>query len=445
MKIYYLLILFLLVFTHCSSLKDQGDVGVIDFYYRDTLELRTLLGKNGYKLKSTDCDNIEINNDKLYIKDPHKLNVTHIELCCENGITEFVLKLNIRCWETEKYSFEDMKEVNNEKVILATLNDTTYFIENNQLFLAVGNMQNRQFCSNFLLTDKMYCQLIKDFGVTVIRISGNIFVSKDLKKWVQIYEGRRGIKESMVLVKNDSGDVNLLFSQYTTGAERTRHHILRYDFKTGLTSTAITFYTHKEFLEKGLTPCARHIHTFVQDPYSGYLFVGTGDNDTESSIYFSKDKGKTFERLGSGNQRWRMLSFIFTPEYIFWNTDSPDVQYLTRLSRSDLAAGVSEHNLTRFPLINSALWCTIPTKLENHTPFMVMTSNSEGALYDYKNRVYGIQIKDGEPYVYELFKATSRTVYSQMFPVGVDNEGYLYFFEHELGKIMKFKLSRNEQ
>lgn len=438
----FLVFLFCL-FVQCSSPKSHGDAGVIDFYYRDTLDLCAHFGGSGYKIRTADYDNIEIRNDKLYIKDLGNLNVTRIELCCENRVTELTLKLKIRCWENEVFSFEDMHEANNEKMVLSTLNDTTYFIEDNQLFFAVGNMQNRQFCSKFLLTDKMYCQMVRDFGITVIRISGNIFVSRDLKRWVQIYEGLRGIKESMVLIKNESGDVNLLFSQYTTGAERKRHHILRYDFKTGLTTVMKTFYTHKEFLEEGLAPCARHIHTFVKDPYSGYLFVGTGDNDTESSIYFSKDNGKTFLRLGGGSQQWRTLSFVFSEEHIFWNTDSPDVQYLTRLRRSDLGAGISEQNLTRFPLINSALWCTISTKLEDGTPFIVMTSNSEGALYDNKNRVYGIQVKNGEPHVYELFSVTSRTDYSQMFPVGVDNEGYLYFFEHELGKIMKFKLRRD--
>lgn len=431
-------------FIYCSSSKDHNNIGLVDFYYRDTLDLQTLLGGTEFVLKSTDCDNIVIDQYKLYIKDPSKLDVTYVELCCENEVAEYILKLKIRCWETGKYSFEDMRETNNEKVILATFNDTTYFIENNQLFFAVKNMQNRQFCSSFLLTDKMYCQLIRGFGVTVIRISGNIFISKDLRKWVQIYEGPRGIKESMVLIKDDSGDVNLLFSQYTAGTDRARHYILQYNFTTYSTSIAKIFYTFKEFQEEGLTPCARHIHTFVQDPYSGYLFVTTGDNDTESSVYFSKDKGKSFELLGSGNQQWRVLSFIFTPEYIFWNTDSPDVQYLTRLRRSDLTSPVVESNLTRFPLINSALWCTISMQLEDNTPFTIMTSNSEGALYDYQNRVYGIQIKQGEPFVYELFKASSITIYTQMFPVGIDNENHLYFFEHELGKIMKFKLKRSE-
>ena len=78
----------------------------------------------------------------------------------------------------------------------------------------------------------------------------------------------------------------------------------------------------------------RHIHFVQYDPYSNGVWVGTGDRDDESALYFSKDRGETFVAILSGDQKYRAVSLIFTPDYIYWGSDIPTRQnYIYRLNR----------------------------------------------------------------------------------------------------------------
>lgn len=65
----------------------------------------------------------------------------------------------------------------------------------------------------------------------------------------------------------------------------------------------------------------RHIHAVQHDPFTGCLWVATGDRDHECRILCSSDGGRSFEVVGQGAQRWRAVSLMFTPEYVVWGTD----------------------------------------------------------------------------------------------------------------------------
>ncbi len=211
----------------------------------------------------------------------------------------------------------------------------------------------------------------------------------------------------------------------------------------------MTFYTLQEYRTTGLLPTARHIHVLSEDPYTGHLWMGTGDENEESSVWVSKDKGETFELVGSGSQRWRTLSFIFTEQFVFFNTDSPEPQYLTRLDKKQLdSIPLQTECLKSYPLINSALWCTI--KDGNMT---IMSSNSEGQLYDDNHRTYGIVIdKKGIPTVYNLFqeksqynKYTKTNVYHQLFPQGKHVNGEYWFYDTYYNCLRTFRLTKSEK
>ena len=66
----------------------------------------------------------------------------------------------------------------------------------------------------------------------------------------------------------------------------------------------------------------RHVHGLCQDPYTGALWLTTGDTDEESFIAVSHDDGKTFERIGGGDQGWRTCKLLFTDNYIYWAADT---------------------------------------------------------------------------------------------------------------------------
>jgi len=70
----------------------------------------------------------------------------------------------------------------------------------------------------------------------------------------------------------------------------------------------------------------RHIHCVQYDPFSGRIWMGTGDRNQESRISFSEDGGENWAEIGSGDQMFRTVSFIFTEGHVYWGTDSPTIQ-----------------------------------------------------------------------------------------------------------------------
>lgn len=288
----------------------------------------------------------------------------------------------------------------------------------------------------FCLPDIMYCDMIRRGRYYVLRSGPKIFVSTSLDEWKIIYEGKRGIKDSMIFVGNGN-DTKVLFIEYTPGAIREHHHVYSYSLDNGELKLIQLFYTHKEFLEKQLTPCARHIHVIAEDPYTSYIYVATGDNNDESGIFVSRDLGNSFEPLFVGSQQYRALSFIFSKDCVLWNTDTHETQSIYSYNKK-------KKQLNRYALINGALWCSLRLKESIHNEdFYIMCSNSEGALYDNNNRVYGIILKGDEPVVYELLKKRSHSIYSQQFVLGQDDRGIIYFYDQEYDKVRAYKLLVN--
>ncbi|MBI2934333.1 MAG: hypothetical protein HYY29_02060, partial [Chloroflexi bacterium] len=73
-------------------------------------------------------------------------------------------------------------------------------------------------------------------------------------------------------------------------------------------------------------PSVRHIHLVQFDPYTGTIWVGTGDRNNESSISFSRDGGVTWTAIGAGDQIFRAVSLIHTQDFVYWGTDAPTRQ-----------------------------------------------------------------------------------------------------------------------
>jgi hypothetical protein len=115
-----------------------------------------------------------------------------------------------------------------------------------------------------------------------------------------------------------------------------------------------------------------HIHFLQWDPFTGYLWLGTGDKDEESEIAFSKDQGVTWIPIGKGDQAFRAVSLIFTQDYIYWGSDAPTRQnYLYRYSRTT-------HDITRLAAVDGPVHYSMA--LENGLMLFGTTveGNSEG-------------------------------------------------------------------
>lgn len=70
----------------------------------------------------------------------------------------------------------------------------------------------------------------------------------------------------------------------------------------------------------------RHAHCIQYDAFSRQIWMGTGDRDSESIISFSQDRGDNWVDLGSGDQQFRTVSFVFTEGYVYWGSDAPTRQ-----------------------------------------------------------------------------------------------------------------------
>jgi hypothetical protein len=83
-------------------------------------------------------------------------------------------------------------------------------------------------------------------------------------------------------------------------------------------------------------PWARHVHAVQRDPYTGDVWVTTGDRDDESRLGRLRD-GRV-DRVGGGSQRWRAVEVAFTPTAVLWGMDCgyATENHLFRLDRAAL-------------------------------------------------------------------------------------------------------------
>ncbi len=79
----------------------------------------------------------------------------------------------------------------------------------------------------------------------------------------------------------------------------------------------------------------RHIHFIQEDIYDPMkLFVGTGDENSESGIYRYDLNTGALETVGCGSQAWRAVSLLQQGDYLYWASDCPYEQnYIYRLNR----------------------------------------------------------------------------------------------------------------
>lgn len=67
----------------------------------------------------------------------------------------------------------------------------------------------------------------------------------------------------------------------------------------------------------------RHIHGVFYDDFEDCWWLTSGDSDSESAIWCSRDDLKSFSRIVGGSQQWRAVQLLFTKERIFYGSDTP--------------------------------------------------------------------------------------------------------------------------
>jgi len=113
----------------------------------------------------------------------------------------------------------------------------------------------------------------------------------------------------------------------------------------------------------------RHIHSLQRDPYSGKLWICTGDNDAESMIGWSDDHFRSIHFIGRGSQAWRSCQLVFTKKAVYWGTDtgSKDLGGIYRWDKETMI-------LKKLLKVDGAVF--FGTRLEKGT--IVMSTDREG-------------------------------------------------------------------
>lgn len=80
----------------------------------------------------------------------------------------------------------------------------------------------------------------------------------------------------------------------------------------------------------------KHIHCVSWDPYTGEVWVMTGDYEGQCKILVCDEELNIKECMGDGGQDWRTCGVVFEKDFVYWFMDSPlQPSSLVRYSRSD--------------------------------------------------------------------------------------------------------------
>ena len=78
----------------------------------------------------------------------------------------------------------------------------------------------------------------------------------------------------------------------------------------------------------------RHIHGVFHDPYTGALWVTTGDNNNEAAIWRTEDGFSTLNQVAGGSQQLRAVQLLFTKDYVYFGSDAPqEKNHIFRMNR----------------------------------------------------------------------------------------------------------------
>lgn len=126
----------------------------------------------------------------------------------------------------------------------------------------------------------------------------------------------------------------IFFGEYSLNPERLNDTKLYRSCDNGLTfEVCLT-------LDKTTT---RHIHFVKYDVFEDAVYMGTGDEDFECTLYKSTDNGDTWEVVGEGSQNWRAIGVCIQEKSLIWGTDAgsvPDQNYAIRMDKQDCALHV---------------------------------------------------------------------------------------------------------
>jgi len=356
--------------------------------------------------------------------------------------------------------------------ILGMEGDSLFYIKGQDLYVTSDGFETSQFLSALPEKPDLPKMLITPFGYFV-QCAKTIFRSYDLVHWTPSSTmNLKGLLHSLAYYWDPGSQTGYVYAGEYSCDPNDRHRVCRGIFlATGeeVWKTILDFASLAEWGSDPTIPdAARHIHVVAVDPYTGHVWVNTGDGNEHSRLLYSDDNGESFKLVGMGSQAWRSLSIWFTERYAYWCMDAFNEQCCWRIPRSrfdeaglwpcmtpELTSGTTRTGVNylvtasetdvHFPvpvgriyketetrtldrtntvraiddpqydykekvaeLRNGSLWYHLWVHDDRGDPILILGQSAEGAQRDYRGRVFGIkELPDGAVDVQELLSISS--------------------------------------
>ncbi len=133
---------------------------------------------------------------------------------------------------------------------------------------------------------------------------------------------------------------NVFFGEYLLNHKRTEMRI--YKYTPGQNSVEVVY----TFPPKSIM----HIHGIYLDDFTKSMFCLTGDDENECQILQSFDEFKSIEVIGKGDETWRAVSLLFSPEALYYGMDAEfRTNHIYKIDRlTELRESLGEVNGTVF-------------------------------------------------------------------------------------------------
>ncbi|MDO6459168.1 lamin tail domain-containing protein [Granulosicoccaceae sp. 1_MG-2023] len=284
-----------------------------------------------------DTDLLKVSDDGAItaIKDQSGDSQVSISATDEDGNTE-VCDITVVNWKTNQ-SVLLVSDTPPADFLLDTIDGVLYYTYPGKLLATTNGMQSYEQVGSFPETPGHPIMVKTDNGYYVSS-GANVYHSSDLADWsVSNAMRTKTLLHGFASFKDNDGTERLFAGEYST--EKANPHSVYRGLlsKSGaIWDEVLRFDSLEDYYNSGgnLTSI-RHIHLTMTDPYTGDVWVGTGDADEHSRLYYSPDNGESFILVGVGSQKYRTLSMWFTEDYVYWNMDSERAeQHVYRLPRS---------------------------------------------------------------------------------------------------------------
>lgn len=150
---------------------------------------------------------------------------------------------------------------------------------------------------------------LKDGSELCIARKGIFKREKDAREFKKCFNVVRGSRPMNLCIDDDG---KIYFGEYFMNMEKKAVHVYCSEDNGNSWKVVYTF-------EDGNI---NHIHGIFKDPYTGLLWIATGDRENECIIAHTDDGFKTLNMVFRGGQDYRTCALLFYKEHIVFATDS---------------------------------------------------------------------------------------------------------------------------